>query len=50
VCVVSDGHLLNPAIAQFLMKKKGDALLVLRVSHLSKQRRTYGTHVSHLNK
>jgi hypothetical protein len=38
LCSVSDGHLLNPAIVQFLMKNKGDALSVLRVSLLSKQR------------
>jgi hypothetical protein len=26
LCSVFDGHLLNPAIAQFFMKKKGDTL------------------------
>jgi hypothetical protein len=50
VCTVSNGHLLNPTIAQFLMKKKGDALSVLRVSHLSKRRRAYEMRISHPTK
>jgi hypothetical protein len=50
VCAISDGHLLNLAIAQFLMKKKGHALLVLCVSHLTKWRHAYEMRVSHLTK
>jgi hypothetical protein len=50
LCLVSDGHLLNPAITHFLMKKKGDALSVLRVLHLSKCRRAYEMCVAHITK
>jgi hypothetical protein len=67
LCSVSGGHLLNPAIAQFLASRilvnkdahmkhmshillNGDALSVLHISHLSKQRHAYETRVSHLTK
>jgi hypothetical protein len=43
-------HIMNPAIAQFLMKKNRDALSVLCVSHLNKGRRANEMRVSHLNK
>jgi hypothetical protein len=42
--------ILNPAIAQFLMKKKGDMISILRVLHLSKGRCINEMHVSHLTK
>jgi hypothetical protein len=42
--------IVNPAIAQFLMKKNGDVLSGLCVSHLSKGRRTNEMRVSHLTK
>jgi hypothetical protein len=50
LCSVSDGHLLNPTIAQFLMKKMGDVFSVLCVSHLSKRRHAYEMCVTHLTK